>query len=187
VMCASVMAPNLMVFAVERHSVDQRNDPRGRLSQQGNLVLRLVYKAQPRNPLHDLPLKLVIGHRFILTRRADFSTLNPLAAENSLSLDCRIRRGAREQRCRSCRCSCRPNLGWLSTSDRADTRSRRGGHRPGDRMMGRSLRCVRLDLDPSRRVQRLTTSVAIRGVADIGWPAAGWTRSQVTPNRLGRP
>jgi hypothetical protein len=34
-------------------------------------------------------------------------------------------------------------------------------------MMGRSLRCVRLDLDPSRRVQRLTTSVAIRGIDGV--------------------
>jgi hypothetical protein len=33
-----------------------------------------VRKAQPRNALHDLALKLVIGHRLILTRRADFST-----------------------------------------------------------------------------------------------------------------
>jgi hypothetical protein len=32
---------------------------------------------------------------------------------------------------------------------------------------------------PSRRFQRLIISVAIGGIADIGWPAAGWTRPQV--------
>jgi len=42
----------------------------------------------------------------------------------------------------------------------------------------------------SLRVTRLlvgfsgfTISVAIGGIADIGWPAAGWTRSRVTRKR----
>jgi hypothetical protein len=45
-----------------------------------SLVLRClarVRKAKTRKALHDLPLEIVIGHRLILTRRADFSTLNP--------------------------------------------------------------------------------------------------------------
>jgi hypothetical protein len=36
------------------------------------------------------------------------------------------------------------------------------------------------DVGPSRRVQRLTTSVAIGGIADIGWPAAGSIQSRLT-------
>ena len=38
-------------------------------------------------------------------------------------------------------------------------------------------------IGPSRRFQRLTTSVAIGGIADVGRPAVGWTRSQVTRSR----
>jgi hypothetical protein len=38
---------------------------------------------------------------------------------------------------------------------------------------------------PFRRFHRLIISVAIGGIADIGWPAAAWTRSQVTRNGHG--
>jgi hypothetical protein len=55
------------------------------------LDLAHVRKAKARNALHDLALKLVVSQRFILARRADFSTLDPLAAENGLSLYRRVR------------------------------------------------------------------------------------------------
>jgi hypothetical protein len=44
-------------------------------------------KAKLPRSLHHRALEFVIGHRLILTRRADFSTLNPLAAEHALYLD----------------------------------------------------------------------------------------------------
>jgi hypothetical protein len=55
------------------------------------LDLAHVRKAKARNALHDLALKLVVSQRFILARRADFSTLDPLAAENGLFLYRRVR------------------------------------------------------------------------------------------------
>jgi hypothetical protein len=45
-----------------------------------------VRETKARKALHNLTLKLVIGKRLVLARPADFSTLDPLAAEHALYL-----------------------------------------------------------------------------------------------------
>jgi hypothetical protein len=52
-------------------------------------MLRLAHvrKAKTRNTLHQRTLEFIIGHRLKLARCADFSTLDPLAAEHALYLD----------------------------------------------------------------------------------------------------
>jgi hypothetical protein len=50
-----------------------------------------VRKAKARNTLHQRTLKLFVRHGLKLARRADFSTLDPLAAEHALYLDRRVR------------------------------------------------------------------------------------------------
>jgi hypothetical protein len=47
--------------------------------------------TKPRHTLDQHSLKFIVRHGLILARCADFSTLDPLAAENGLSLYRRVR------------------------------------------------------------------------------------------------